>query len=44
MEAYEGSGGIDPLILWPRRCMEVSGQLHVPAALPPGKETLVLIG
>jgi hypothetical protein len=24
--------------------MEVSGQLHAPAALPPGKETLVPIG
>jgi hypothetical protein len=24
--------------------MEVSGQLHVPVALPPGKETLVPIG
>jgi len=23
--------------------MEVSGQLHTPAALPPGKELLVLI-
>jgi hypothetical protein len=32
-----GSGGIAPLILWPRHYMEVSGQLHVPAALPQGK-------
>jgi hypothetical protein len=24
--------------------MEVSGQLHTPAALPPGKETLIPIG
>jgi len=24
--------------------MEVSGQLHAPAALPPGKEPLVAIG
>jgi hypothetical protein len=24
--------------------MEVSGQLHAPAALPPGKESLVPIG
>jgi hypothetical protein len=24
--------------------MEVSGQLHAPAALPPGKEPLVTIG
>jgi hypothetical protein len=24
--------------------MEVSGQLHAPAALPPGEETLVPIG
>jgi hypothetical protein len=36
-----GSGGIDPRILWPRLYMEVSGQLHVLAALPPGKEPMV---
>jgi hypothetical protein len=28
----------------PRHYMEVSGQLHAPAALPPGKEPLVPIG
>jgi hypothetical protein len=32
MKAYWGNGG------------EVSGQLHAPAALPPGKEPLVTIG
>jgi hypothetical protein len=26
---------------WPRHEMEVSGRLHVPAALPPGKEAPV---
>jgi hypothetical protein len=35
MEAYWGSGGIAQLILYPRHFMEVSGQLHAPAALPP---------
>jgi len=44
MKAYWWSGCIAPLILWPRHWMEVSGQLHVPAALPPGKEPLVPIG
>jgi hypothetical protein len=29
---------------WPRQQLEVSGQLHVPAALPPGKEPLVTVG
>jgi hypothetical protein len=43
MKAYWGSGGIVPRILdlgttW------MSGQLHAPAALPPGKEPLVSIG
>jgi hypothetical protein len=38
MKAYWGSGGIDTLILWPRHYTELSGQLHDPAALPPGKE------
>jgi hypothetical protein len=33
-----------PLILWPRHYMQVSGQLHAPAALPPGKEPPVSIG
>jgi hypothetical protein len=40
MKAYWGSGGIAPRIIWPRHQMEVSGQLHAPAALPPGKESL----
>jgi hypothetical protein len=44
MKAYWGSGSIVPLILRPRYCMEVSVQLHVPAAFPPGKEPLVPIG
>jgi len=39
-----GSGCIDPRILWPRHWMEVSGQLHAPGALSPGKEPLVPIG
>jgi hypothetical protein len=38
------SGGITPLILRPRHKMEVSGQLHVPDALPARKETPVPIG
>jgi hypothetical protein len=37
MKSYWGSGVIAPLILWPRHYMEVSGQLHAPAALPQGK-------
>jgi len=37
MKAYWRSGGIAPL-------MEVSGQLHAPAALPPRKEPLVFVG
>jgi hypothetical protein len=38
MKAYWGSGGgIAPRILWRRHLMEVSAQLHAPAALPPGK-------
>jgi hypothetical protein len=41
MKAYWGSGGIASL-LWPRHLMEMSGQLHAPATLPPGKEPLVL--
>jgi hypothetical protein len=44
MKAYWGSEGIAPLIPWPRHYMEVSGQLHAPAALPPGKEPLAPIG
>jgi hypothetical protein len=34
MKAYWESGGIAPRIIYP---MGVSGQLHDPAALPPGK-------
>jgi hypothetical protein len=44
MKAYCGSVGIAPHILRPRHWMEVSGQLHAPAALPPGKGPLVPIG
>jgi hypothetical protein len=44
IKAYWESGGIAPLILWPRHEMELSGQLHSPADLPPGKEPLVHIG
>jgi hypothetical protein len=40
MKAYWESGGIASVILWPRHYVEVSGQLHSPAALPPGKESL----
>jgi hypothetical protein len=36
-EGVLGSGDIVPLILWPWYWMEVSGQLHAPAALPQGK-------
>jgi hypothetical protein len=43
-EGVLGGGGIAPLILWPRHEMEVSGQLHALAALPPGKEPLLPIG
>jgi hypothetical protein len=43
-EGLIGSGGIALLILWPRHWMEVSGQIHVSAPLPPGKEPLVPIG
>jgi hypothetical protein len=44
MKAYWESGGIASRILWPRHWMEVSGQLHVPVALPPGKEPVVPTG
>jgi hypothetical protein len=37
MKAYWGSGIIAPCILWPRHYMELSGQLHAPAALTQGK-------
>jgi hypothetical protein len=43
-KAYWGSEGIAARILWPRHWMEVSCQLHDPAALSPGKEPLVPIG
>jgi hypothetical protein len=38
MKAYWVSEGTAPHILLPRHYMEVSGQLHTPAALPPKKE------
>jgi hypothetical protein len=44
MEAYWGSEGIAPLILWPWHQMEVSGQLYDLATLPPEKEPVVPIG
>jgi hypothetical protein len=44
VKAYWGSRGIVSRILSPRHYMEVSGQLHAPAALPPGKEPLVPMG
>jgi len=34
-----GSGGIAPRILLPQHKMEVSGQLHALATLPPQKRT-----
>jgi hypothetical protein len=44
MKACWGSGGIAPLILYVGTRLEVSGQLHTPDALPPGKVPLVPIG
>jgi hypothetical protein len=38
------SGGVAPFILNLRHQIEVSGQLHVSIALPPGKETPVPTG
>jgi hypothetical protein len=38
MKAYWESGGIPPRILRPQQYVEVSGQLHAPAVLPPGKD------
>jgi hypothetical protein len=35
MKAYWGSGGIAPLILWPRHQIDVSGQLHAPGHFTP---------
>jgi hypothetical protein len=43
-EGVLGEWRYTPLILRPRYYMEVSGQLHAPAALPPGKNSLVPIG
>jgi hypothetical protein len=43
-KAYWGNRSIALRSLRPRYWMEVSCQLHVPAALPPGKEPLVPIG
>jgi hypothetical protein len=37
MKTYWGIGGVTPRILDPRHEMEVTGQLHTPAALPQGK-------
>jgi hypothetical protein len=37
-EGVLGEWGIAPIILWPRYLMEVSGQLHTPVALSPGKK------
>jgi len=44
VKAYWGSGSITALIVRPRQWVEMSGQLHTPAALPQGKEPLVPIG
>jgi hypothetical protein len=44
LEGVLGSGGIAPRILWPRHYMDVSGQIHAPAALPPGQGRLVPVG
>jgi hypothetical protein len=43
-EGVLGSGGTAPRILWPRHKMEMSGRLHAPATLLPGKEPPVPIG
>jgi len=40
MKACWGSAGIAPHILLRRHYMQVSRQLHAPAALPPGKAPL----
>jgi hypothetical protein len=39
-----GVNCIGPLFFWPRHQLEVSGQLHVPAALPKKNEHLVPTG
>jgi hypothetical protein len=36
-EGIWGNGCIDPHFSWPRHLLEVSGQLHAPAALPTGE-------
>jgi hypothetical protein len=42
--AYWGTGVIAARILWHLHEIEVSGQIHAPAPLPAGKETLVPTG
>jgi hypothetical protein len=42
-EGVLGNGGITPRIFWPRHYMEVSGQLHAQAVLPPGKKPRISI-
>jgi hypothetical protein len=44
MKGYWGSGGISLRILLPRHWMEVSGQVHATANLPPMKNPLLPIG
>jgi hypothetical protein len=43
MKAYMESRDIAALILNTRHYVEVSGQLHVQATLPPGKESMLPI-
>jgi len=44
MKVYWRTGGIAPRIIDFAHYLEVSGQLHALATLPPGKEALVSIG
>jgi hypothetical protein len=45
MKTYWGSEGIARRIIWPRHYMEKGGQLHAPAASPPGKDpSYALVG
>jgi hypothetical protein len=44
MKAFWGSAGMAPLIPRPRHYMEVSGQIHASATIPPGKQPLVPTG
>jgi hypothetical protein len=44
MKAYWGNGSIAPRILDLGSRWEVSGQFHLPVALPPGEESMVSIG